>query len=542
MRPLDPRLLRHARATRTYLVVCVALGTTLAVLLVVQATLLADGITAVFLHGAGLATITPTLGRLALVVVARAGVAWAQEVAATRAAAAVKSQLRGRLLERITRPGAQPTRAGEVITLVVSGLDALDAYFSRYLPQLVLAGLVPAIVLLRILPADGLSVVIIVVTLPLIPVFMALVGLHTQTATRRQLRTLSRLNRHFLDVVAGLPTLKAFGRAKRQIDVVRQVSGDQRRATMATLRIALLSALVLELLSTLSVALVAVGIGLRLVSGHLDLASALLVLILAPEAYLPLRQVGANYHASAEGLAAAADVFAIIDAPLPRTGSEPVRMGTVRFDDVSVRYPDRPVPALDRFTATIAPGEIVALTGPSGAGKSTTLAVLMGSVAPAGGTVTVDGVPLHDLDAEAWLRHIAWVPQRPYLFVGTVADNIRLGAAGASDDAVREAADRAGATDFIAGLPAGFDTVLADQGTGLSAGQRQRVALARAFLRDAPLVLLDEPTANLDQATEAAIIDTLRHLAIDRTVIVAAHRPALVAFADREITLELVTA
>ena len=542
MRPLDPRLLRYAGATRTYLVICVALGTALAVLLVAQATLLADGITAVYLHGAGLATIAPTLGRLAVVVVGRAGVAWAQEVAATRASAAVKSQLRGRLLERVTRPGPQPRPAGEMTTLVVNGLDALDAYFSRYLPQLVLAGLVPAIVLLRILPTDGLSAVIIVLTLPLIPVFMVLVGLHTQAATRRQLRTLSRLNRHFLDVVAGLPTLKAFGRATRQIDVVRQVSGDQRRATMATLRIALLSALVLELLSTLSVALVAVGIGLRLVSGHLDLASALLVLILAPEAYLPLRQVGANYHASAEGLAAAAEVFAIVDTAVPPAGVQPVGMGAIRFDDVCVSYPGRSAPALDHLTATVHRGEIVALRGPSGAGKSTALAVLMGYVAPSSGTVTVDDTPLHDLDPDAWLGHIAWVPQRPYLIAGTVADNIRLGAPGATDEAVREAAASAGAADFIAGLPSGLDTVLADQGDGLSAGQRQRVALARAFLRDAPLVLLDEPTANLDPATEASIIDTLRRLAIGRTVIVAAHRPALVSFADRQIALELVAA
>jgi ATP-binding cassette subfamily C protein CydD/ATP-binding cassette subfamily C protein CydCD len=391
-------------------------------------------------------------------------------------------------------------------------------------------------VLLRIVPADLVAGVTIVLTLPLIPLFMALVGLHTEAANRRQFRLLARLSHHFLDVVAGLPTLKAFGRAKAQAEVVGRVSDEQRRVTMRTLRVAFLSSLVLELLATLSVALVAVGIGLRLVSGHLDLATALLVLILAPEAYLPLRQVGANYHASAEGLAAASEVFAVLEKPAAPSGGVPAPSGVLCFEDVTVRYPGRDVPALDAVSFEVRPGEVVALTGPSGAGKSTALGALLGFVAPSGGRLTAGGIPLSDVDMAAWRRRIAWVPQRPYLFAGTVAENIRLGEPAATDEAVLRAARMAGAS-FVETLPDGLSTVLADDGAGLSAGQRQRIALARAFLRDAPLILLDEPTANLDAETERGILDAIRRLAVGRTVVLAAHRPALIGVADRQVTL-----
>ena len=527
MKPLDPRLLRYARTTRAYLAGTVLLGVVLALLIVAQATLLAHGITAVFLHGADLPALGSTLGWLAAVIAARAAVAWAQEAASVRSSAAVKSELRRRLLAHLVARG--PTGdTGAITSLVVRGLDALDAYFARYLPQLVLAALVPAIVLARLLPADLVATATIALTLPLIPVFMALVGLQTESANRRQFRLLSRLSHHFLDVVAGLPTLKLFGRARAQAATIGRISADQRRLTMRTLRIAFLSSLVLELLATLSVALVAVGIGLRLVSGHLDLTTALLVLILAPEAYLPLRQVGANYHASAEGLAAAEDAFTILETPVATSGSAPVPSGPIVLDDVVVRYRDRE--AL-RLRAAIAPGEIVAVTGPSGCGKSTVLNVLLSFVTPDSGRVTVGGVDLTGVDPVAWRAQIAWVPQRPHLFAATVRENIALGAGG---DVVT-AARLAGAHDFIAELPEGYDTPLGDDGTGISAGQRQRIALARAFLRDAPIVLLDEPTANLDVDTADQVMAAIRRLARGRTVVLAAHRPELVALADRVI-------
>jgi len=532
VKPLDPRLLRYARTTRAYLAATVALGVAHAALIVAQATLLAGGITAVFLGGAGLAELGPTLAWLVAVVAGRAAVAWAQEFAAARSSAAVKSELRRRLLARLAARGPAGD-TGAVSTLITRGLDSLDAYFARYLPQLVLAALVPAIVLARLLPADLLATGTIVLTLPLIPVFMALVGLQTEAANRRQFRQLARLSHYFLDVVAGLPTLKLFGRARAQAATIRRISDEQRRLTMRTLRIAFLSSLVLELLATLSVALVAVGIGLRLVGGHLDLATALLVLILAPEAYLPLRQVGANYHASAEGLAAAEEAFAILDAPVAPAGRAPAPDGTIAFDGVVVRYRDGD--AL-RLSARIRPGEIVALVGPSGCGKSTALNVLLGFATPDAGRVTVGGVDLATVDPAAWRARIAWVPQRPHLFAGTVRDNIALGADATSDRRVAVAARQAGAAEFIRGS-GGYDAVLGDDGAGLSAGQRQRIALARAFLRDAPVVLLDEPTANLDADTADEIMAAIRRLAHGRTVIMAAHRPELIALADRVIDL-----
>ncbi|MEU4162337.1 thiol reductant ABC exporter subunit CydD [Actinoplanes sp. NPDC026670] len=540
MKPLDPRLLGHARATRVYLVATVALGVVHAGLLVAQATLLADAITAVFLDGAAITAVRaagiPSVVVLAFVVAARSAVAWLQEVVSARSAASVKSQLRGRLLAHIAAQGPGGSRAaGEVAALAGDGLDALDAYFARYLPQLVLAVLVPGLLLARLLPADLMATVTIVVTLPLIPVFMALVGMHTEVQNRRQFRLLARLSHHFLDVVAGLPTLKLFGRARAQAGIIRRISDDQRRHTMRTLRTAFLSSLVLELLATLSVALVAVGVGLRLAHGDLGLSTALLVLILAPEAYRPLREVGANYHASAAGLAAAEDVFAILETPLPAGGTVAPRAGDIVFDQVEVRFPARAGAAL-RLDATIRAGEVVAFTGPSGCGKSTALAVLLGFVTPSAGTVSADGVPLKDLDLAAWRRQIAWVPQRPHLFASSVYENIAL-TGNADGPEVVAAAREAGADEFVRELPESYATVLGDSGAGLSAGQRQRIALARAFLRDAPIVLLDEPTANLDTGTAAGVMDAIRRLARGRTVIIAAHRPELIALADRSIDL-----
>ncbi|WP_200842234.1 thiol reductant ABC exporter subunit CydD [Actinomadura sp. K4S16] len=544
MKPLDPRLLRHARTTRPFLAASVLLGTATAGLIIAQATLLADMLTRAFLGGASLGDLRTPLLLLLAVVLGRTLVAWLQEVAAHRSSAAVKSQLRGRLLARALALGPRwlsGERSGELATLATRGIDALDDYFSRYLPQLVLAVIVPVAVGARILLGDWLSAVTIAATLPLIPVFAILVGLTTQRRMDRQWRTLSLLAAHFLDVVAGLPTLKIFGRARAQADRIREITDRHRRATMSTLRIAFLSALVLELLSTLSVALVAVSIGLRLVEGGLGLETALLVLILAPEAYLPLRQVGAQYHASVEGLTAAARIFEVLETPPPPAGTrrdvpDPNR-ATLRLDGVTVTYPGRDVPALDDFSLTVHPGETVALVGPSGAGKSTVLSVLLGFVRPDSGRVLVDWDDLADLSPDAWRERIAWVPQRPHLFAGSVAANIRLGRPDASDAEVREAARAANALAFVEALPSGFDTPLGDRGAGLSAGQRQRIALARAFLRDAPLLLLDEPTSNLDAESEAAVLDAVRRLTASRTVILVAHRPALAAMADRTVPL-----
>ncbi|WP_123453654.1 thiol reductant ABC exporter subunit CydD [Streptomyces sp. PanSC19] len=542
MKPIDPRLLRHARATRLFLSAVVVLGVVGAALVIAQAMLIAEIVVGAFQQARSVADLTTPLLLLAGVAVARGLVSWLTELAAHRASAAVKSELRGRLLGRSAALGPgwlSGQKAGSLIALATRGVDALDDYFARYLPQLGLAVVVPVAVLARIVTEDWVSAAIIVVTLPLIPVFMILIGWYTQARMDRQWKLLSRLSGHFLDVVAGLPTLKIFGRAKAQAESIRAITSEYRRATMRTLRIAFLSSFALELLATLSVALVAVTIGMRLVHGELDLYTGLVVLILAPEAYLPLRQVGAQYHAAAEGLAAAEEIFEVLEAPVRGGGTGPVPDSVrLELDGVTVRHAGRAEPSLDAATLTVEPGETVALVGPSGAGKSTLLDVVLGFAVPEeGGSVRVGGVDLGSLDVEEWRSRIAWVPQRPYLFAGTIAENVRLARPDASDEAVRDALRDAGADGFVAGLPRGLDTVLGEDGAGLSAGQRQRLALARAFLADRPLLLLDEPTAGLDGATEAGVVGAVRRLAAGRTVLLVVHRPALLAVADRVVTL-----
>ncbi|MCX2967920.1 MULTISPECIES: thiol reductant ABC exporter subunit CydD [Streptomyces] len=540
MRPVDPRLLRYARATRVFLLASVVLGLAGAGLVIAQAMLVAELVVRAFQQGAAAGDLARPLLLLALVSVGRALVAWLTELAAHRSSAAVKSELRLRVL---THAGALGPgwlggrRTGELTTLATRGVDALDDYFARYLPQLGLAAVVPVAVLARIVGMDWIAAATIAVTLPLIPVFMVLIGWATQAHMDRQWRLLARLSHHFLDLVGGLPTLKVFGRAKAQAENIQAITGDYRRATLRTLRIAFLSSFALELLATLSVALVAVGIGMRLVHGELDLYTGLVVLILAPEAYLPLRQVGAQYHAAAEGLAAAEEVFEVLETPLPAPGGgRPVRKRGapgigVALEGVSVWHAGRSTASLPTTDLAVRAGETVALVGPSGAGKSTLLDAVLGFVRPTTGRVLINGVDLVELDRGDWHAHVAWVPQHPYLFAGTLAENVRLARPDADDAAVRAALSDAGAAELD---PA---AELGEGGAGLSAGQRQRVALARAFLADRPVLLLDEPTAALDGVTEGAVTEAIRRLARGRTVLLVVHRPALLAVADRVVRM-----
>ncbi len=537
-------MLQFGRTTRAYLMISVGLGTVSAVLVVTQAWLLATVIAGAFLGGEDLHQLrTPTTLLLAVVGL-RALVAWYTEVAADRSSARVKSQLRTALVERLAVVGPRglvARRSGDMTTLATRGVDALDGYYARYLPQLVLAVLVPMTVLLVVWSRDWVSAVIILVTVPLIPVFMVLIGMATRQHTDRQLRTLQSLSGHFLDVVAGLTTLKVFGRSKAQVETVRQVTDRYRRTTMATLRLAFLSSLVLELFASVAVALVAVSVGLRLLYGHLDLATSLFVLILAPEAYLPLRLVGSNYHASAEGLSAAEQVFEVLDEPVAAQGRVTAVPDTaahsIVVEGLGVTYPGRNQPALDCVSLHIAPGQVLGVTGPNGCGKSTLLAVLLGFVTPTRGTVLVGGTDLATLDPDEWRARLAWVPQRPHLFAGSLEANLRLGRPDAPVEAVRDAVVQAGLADLIASLPEGLDTPLGERGARLSAGERQRVALARALFRDAPLLLLDEPTAHLDGATEAEVVESVRRFAHGRTVVVVAHRSPLLALCDEVVNL-----
>jgi ATP-binding cassette, subfamily C, bacterial CydD len=551
--PVDPRLLRYAGAARGYLVVTVALGLAGTALILAQAGLLAHAL-ATAARGDMAATLAGgTLTALLIVVAARAAVSYGGEVTALRAAATVKSQLRRAVTAHALRLGPGwlgGQRAGEIATLSTRGLDGLDTYFARYLPQLVLGVLVPVAVVVRVAAADWISAMIIAVTLPLIPLFAVLVGWHTKAQTRKQWRLLAILGGHFLDVVEGLPTLKVFGRARAQEEVVAKVTDDYRRTTMATLRVAFLSALVLELAAAVATALVAVEVGLRLLYGHIGYETALLVLLLTPEAFLPLRAVGAQFHASMEGAAAARRAFEILDTPVPGgpeaqpaesaraaqpaesaraarptapTVAADLRVAEIRLDGITATYPARSRPALDGVSLTVAPGERIVLTGPSGAGKSTLLALLLRFLAPAAGIIAAGGVDVAATDLEQWRRQIAWVPQQPYLFSGSAADNIALGQPGASRAAIGRAAELAGAAEFIDSLPRSYDTPLGERGLRLSAGQRQRIALARAFLRDAPLLLLDEPTAHLDPAGAQLIASALDTELADRTVVLISH-------------------
>jgi ATP-binding cassette subfamily C protein CydD len=468
------------------------------------------------------------------------------EAAALRAAAAVKSQLRRGLAAQALRLGPawlSGQRPGEITTLATRGLDALDPYFARFLPQLVLSVVVPVAVLARVAAADWISALVIGVTLPLIPVFGALIGRQAQARTQRQWRLLARLGGHFLDVVQGLPTLKVFRRASAQAEVIRDVTTAHRKATIATLRLAFLSALVLELAAALATALVAVEVGLRLLAGHMPYQTALLVLLLTPEAYLPLRTAGAQFHASMEGVAAAGRACEILETSPPAAGPwtavpPDLRTATITLNEVSVAYPGRDRPAVDRLTLQIRPGERVAVTGRSGAGKSSLLALLLRFAAPAGGGIRAGAVDVTQVAPDDWRRQIAWVPQHPYLFAGTVAENIALGEPGAGHEAIVTAARLAGAAEFIEELPDGYATVLSEGATTLSSGQRQRIALARAFLRDAPLLLLDEPAAHLDPVTARQILDTVETLMTGRTVVLVTHGRRWTGGASRVITLD----
>lgn len=540
MKPLDPRLVRRSRSVRRYLALSVLLGTVTAVAIVAQAFVLSRVVADRF---AG-STVTALAVAIVGCLLVRAAVGWAHEVAATRAAVRVKGELRTEIVEDLLDPrrlGPRPD-SGSVVTLLGPGLDAFDGYVGRFLPQVVLSALVPALVLVTIASADLLAALVVGVTLPLVVVFLVLVGLMTRDRIDRRWRALERLGRHFADVVDGLVVLKVFGR--RTAVGLREVGERHRRESIRALRLAFLSSFVLELFATLSVALVAVSVGLRVVDGAVPLDTALLVLLLAPEAFAPLRRLGAQFHDSTDGAEAVGRALRILDHPR-HAGDRPVPdlgVASIELGGVTVRSPDRAVDRLGRTQLRVEPGEVVVVTGPSGAGKSTLLSVLMGSQPPTDGTVTVGGIDLATIDPQQWHTALAWVPQVPALVRGSVAEYVLMGCPGVpTGDDVRAALLAAGAADLD---PA---RAVAEQGLDLSAGERRRVAMARALLRvrigGARLLVLDEPTAGLDARREdevlAAVLDVVRDEGA--TAVVVSHRPRAIAAADRELRLGAVT-
>jgi ATP-binding cassette subfamily C protein CydD len=528
VRPLDPRLLRYAAATRVTLATG-ALVTVLQTAAVVAFAWLVTRLVVRAIAGAPFAELSALFAGLVLVVLLRGVLLWLAEAVSARGGATVVAQLREQLVDAFARLGPQGLagRSSTDLTLVAGrGMDALDGYFAKYLPQLIGTAVAMPLLVVVIGWQDLTSGIILVLTLPLIPVFMVLVGWATQAAQNKQWAALSTLSRGFLDVVAGLPTLTVFGRQHRQEARIRQVSEEYRARTMKVLRMSFLSGFVLELAASLSVALIAVAIGLRLLGGSLDLSVGLFVLLLAPEAFLPLRNVGASYHAATEGMEAAAKAFEVLDAAqdvVPEVPGHSADAG-LAFSEVTVTYDGRAV--VGPFTGVVLPGTLAVLSAPSGAGKSSLAAAALGFAAHTG-TIAAGG----RTDTGGRRDAIAWAGQRPGLRAGTISENVALGDPAPDPALVVESLRAAAAPELDPGLPVG------PGGAGLSGGQAHRVAVARALYRlrsrSCGVLILDEPTSALDAETERALLASLRALADAGTaVLVVSHREAVVAAAD----------
>lgn len=542
---LDKMLWQEAKQQKVLLMVLAGLGLAGGVLAILQADMLTKIINRVFLDGGSLTAVRPWLGWLLAVMVLRAAGIWFSGIAAYRLAAEIKTAVRRRLVKQLLAIGPvhiSGEQTGMLINLLVQGVENLEAYFAKYLPQLFTAALVPLLILVLVFPLDALSAIILLVTAPLIPLFMYLIGRYAAALNNRQWAVLSRMSAHFLDVLQGLTTLKIFGRSKEQLQVIARISDQFRDATLAVLRIAFLSAMVLELLSTISTAIVAVTVGFRLLYGGMTFAEAFFLLLLAPEFYLPLRLLGSQFHAGMAGTAAAADIFRVLHTPVARAagGDRPLLRQdkvTITFESIYYAYDEGARPALSGVSFSVQAGERVALVGASGAGKSTVANLLLGFIRPDSGIIRINGVPLAEIKLTDWLEHVGFMPQFPYIFHGSVADNIRLGVEGVTFPDVINAAEQAGAHKFIMELPQGYDTIVGEGGRALSGGECQRLAIARVFLKNPPVLILDEATAGLDPETEAAVQAALERLMTGRTVVAIAHRLTTVYKADRIVVL-----
>jgi ATP-binding cassette, subfamily C, bacterial CydD len=533
---------------RRWIALAVALMTLAAAALIAQALLLSQTISRVFRGGQRLGAVVPLLVLLLLLIGVRAALQWGGEVSAQRSASQIKREVRTRILRRlasgVSLEGGE--RSGELAHTVVEGVEALDEYVTQYQTARLLAALVPALVFLVVLWLDPLSALILVVAGPLLVLLLAVIGSRTKELSERRFEELRWMSAHFLDMLQGLPTLKMFGRSKEQAETIAEISERFGRTTMQVLRTAFQTSLALEWASVAATALVAVLISLRLMSGLVAFDRALAVLLLTPEFFLPLRQLALKYHAGTTGTSAAQRIFALLDTPTPQVVPAP-SVGLVtqipdgrdlRFEDVYLAYDGGTRPALRGLTLTIPHGTTVALVGASGAGKTTVARLLLRFIEPTAGVILLGESALASLDPDAWRARIGWVPQQPRLFYGTVADNLRLARPAASEDEMEAAARSANALDFIRALPQGFDTPIHEAGSRLSGGQRQRIAIARAFLKDAPLLILDEATAHLDAESEALIHDATLRLMRGRTTLIIAHRLEMAYRASQIIVLD----
>jgi ATP-binding cassette, subfamily C, bacterial CydCD len=547
-------LWRQINTARRWLLFTIVLGLAGGLLTVVQAWLIARIVQRTFTHGFTIDSLNPLFIILIAVVALKALTAWAREVFGFQAGAAVRERVRHDLtahLVAVGPVGLNTLPAGGLVSNTLDQVEALHNFVAHYIPQLALAALLPVAMLVFIFPISWAAGGILLVTAPLIPLFMILVGMGAESISQRHFQALARMSAHFLDVLRGLPTLKIFDRSKAQAAEIQEVSRQYRRRTMAVLRVAFLSSAVLEFFSSIAIALVAVYLGMYYLgymhfgdySRPIDFASGFFILLLAPDFFLPLRELGAHYHARADAVGAAGEILKIFD--LPPAGLQPMpgramtgAPGIIRFESVSVHYATRPRPSIDDISFTIKNGEKIALVGASGAGKSTLIHLLLGFIQPTAGRILIDGVPQKELSQSDWRRQIAWIGQSPMLFSGAVRDNIRLARPEAEEDQIETAARHAGVMEFTAQKESGLGSEVGEQGRRLSLGQAQRVALARGFLKQAPLLLLDEPTASLDICTEARILADLKSWAQGKTLVMATHRPAPLALADRILIFE----
>jgi ATP-binding cassette subfamily C protein CydD len=535
----DRRLLRKVLNSQVLMGLAVFFAVVVGCLVILQASLLSRTISRVFLEGMDLTGALPLMLPLLAVIGGRAAAVFLADGLAASAAVQIKTGLRQQLLHHILKLGPAYTRqaqTGALVSSALQGVEAIDPYFSQYLPQLVLALVLPLAVLLVVFPLDLLTGVIFLVTAPLVPLFMILIGSMAESLTRRQFGALRRMSAYFLDTLQGLTTLKALNQSRSQAEKVAEVADHYRVTTLEVLRLTFLSALALELLTTISTAIVAVEIGLRLLYGQLQFEQAFFILLIAPEFYLPLRMLGQRFHAAAAGVSAARKIFEVLEIN-PDQADRKDEFGTalpaslawleIRAEDLTYRYPGRAEDSLDRVSFTINKGELVALVGPSGAGKSTVAQLLLRFMEPQAGQLRLNGYPAAQFTPETWRDLFAWVPQTPALVRGTLLENIQLGRSGASRFDVIQAARQAGLESFIERLPQGYDTPVGEDGARISGGEAQRLALARAFLRDAPVLLLDEPTSHLDPDLEQ-----------ERAVLVIAHHLPTILRADRILVLE----
>ena len=544
---IDRRLFQLLKEERTPFIFSIISGILAAGMLITQAYYLSQVIDSAFIQKSGMERLILPLGLFALFSTLRMAFNWLSHTEANRGTLIIREKVFTRLTSTIGALGpiyAKSVQSGRLSTTLLKGVEALDAYYSQYIPQIFFALFTPLLIAGTILPGDPISGGILLGTAPLIPLFMILIGKSASAMTEKQWKTMSRMSGFFLDVLQGLPTLKLFAQSRRQHDAIEKSGETFRQATMRVLKVAFLSSLTLELVGTIGMAIIAVGIGLRLMAGQLTFQHALFVLILTPDFYLPLRQLGTKFHAGMEGVSASKEIFAILDQSTPVSVQKPAfavqesaGKRPILFTDVSYTYPGGLQPALEGINATFPAGKTTAIIGPSGAGKSTLINLLLRFQEPGKGHITIDGNPIHSIPIEAWHKQISWVPQHPYLFNATLRENILLAKPEASAEEIESALKKTGLTTFVSTLPNGLETMIGEEGARLSGGEAQRVALARAFLKNAPLLVLDEPTSHTDPELEAALRSSIQELMRGRTTVIIAHRLETIRSSEQIIVI-----